>query len=277
MSMFDTNGIINFLENNTFFKFIYFLLTPIGIVLSFYFYYKSRKFKRPVYIVKTLNLVKEKIQKIETVQILYKGEKVDNLSISKIALWNEGKETISTNDVANSSPIKINIKDGLEILEAEIIYQKNISNDFKIEINEDYKFLLVKFDFFDFEEGVVLKIFHTGSSSSDLFLSGTVKSVKKITRKEINYLPTIFNKILLVDNSLSKKSKLRIIGWSSIFMGILVILGFPIMMYQSDEMIEKKSSSIITTLLIGIPYLYLGYKTLKKYIPKDFNIIWEDI
>lgn len=71
-----------------------------------------------------MNLVRENVQKIDTVNILYAGNKVDNLSITKIAFWNDGKETINNSDVAQNNPIRLIIDKDLYFLDAEIIYQK---------------------------------------------------------------------------------------------------------------------------------------------------------
>ena len=61
----------------------------------------------PIYILRTVNLVRENVQKIDTVNILYAGNKVNNLSITKIAFWNDGKETINNSDVAQNNPIRL--------------------------------------------------------------------------------------------------------------------------------------------------------------------------
>ena len=62
----------------------------------------------------------------------------------------------------------------------EIIYQKNPSNDFNISISNDNKYVDITFDYFDFEEGIVLQVFHTGNKSDDITLVGQIKSVKNI-------------------------------------------------------------------------------------------------
>ena len=82
-------------------------LAILGIIFTTYFYFKSKKIRIPIYILRTVNLVRENVQKIDTVNILYAGNKVDNLSITKIAFWNDGKETINNSDVAQNNPIRL--------------------------------------------------------------------------------------------------------------------------------------------------------------------------
>ncbi len=207
------NDVLNFLKGSTFSQ----IVGIIAILLSIYFYRKSKKSRTPTYIIRTINLIKEKIQKIETVQIRYSGEIINNLSISKIAFWNDGKETINSSDVAQKKPIIIKINEEFEILDAEIIFNKNEANDFKITISEDHKYISVTFDYFDFEEGFVLQVYHTGNDSEDLVVEGQIKTVKMIVRKDISKAlfpfvsSTKSNKKFL--GTVNKKTVKAVIGW----------------------------------------------------------------
>lgn len=84
-------------------------LAILGIIFSAFFYLKSKKIRMPIYVLRTVNLVRENVQKIDTVNILYSGNKVNNLSITKMAFWNDGKETINNSDVAQNNPIRLTI------------------------------------------------------------------------------------------------------------------------------------------------------------------------
>ncbi|WP_338867964.1 hypothetical protein WBJ53_16250 [Spirosoma sp. SC4-14] len=181
----EISDVYNWFNGNPTFNIVTLLLAIIGIILSFYFYFKSKKNKVPIYIARSVNLVRESIKKIETVEIMYAGSKIENLSLTKIALWNDGRDTISFNDVAHADPIKICIDEEYDILDAEILFQKNPANDFSVKIDSNRKAILINFDFFDFEEGIVIQLAHTGNSSDDVRLTGTIKSVKKILRKSL--------------------------------------------------------------------------------------------
>jgi hypothetical protein len=271
-----TNTLYDIFNSNPLLNLISFLLAVLGLVFTIYFYFKSKKSKLPIYVVRTINLVKEKIQKIDSVQILYSGEKVSNLSISKIAFWNDGKETINSTDVAINNPIKIYITEGYEILDAEILFQKNNSNDFKIVVNENNKSISIAFDFFDFEEGIVLQVFHTGNSNEDISITGTVKSVKNIKRKEILYsiFPSKIFDILKGDKSKIKhKTMRRILGWTTIIVGIIFTSSYFIFPTKHEPVVEDPSFyQKLLPAILGIPYIYTGYKMLKRHIPKGFDI-----
>jgi uncharacterized integral membrane protein len=272
--------VFDFFNGNPILNLITLLLAISGIVFTIYFYSKSKKVKLPIYVVRSINLVKEKIQKIDSVQILYSGDKVSNLSISKIALWNAGKETINSQDVALNNSIKVKIKDDFEILDAEILFQKNDANDFKTKISEDNKNIEISFDFFDFEEGIVLQIFHSGNSSDDISVEGTIKSVKCIKRKDVlnSILPSILVKVLKNGTRGSKRKMVKFaMGWGTLITGLFLIMVLPFIPQNTSNVIENKfiSERLIPSIL-GIPYIWLGINMIKRHIPKGFDIFNEE-
>lgn len=256
-------------------------LTIISIITAIFFYLKGKKSKIPTYILRTISLVQEKIQKIETVKILYSGNKVDNLSISKIAIWNAGKDTIDHKDIAQNNPIRLIIEENYLFLEANIIYQKNPSNNFNISLSDNNKYIDITFDYFDYEEGIVLQVFHTGNTSKNITLMGQVKSVKKINRKDNSRL-FMFS----IDNIFIKKIKTDgnfnlILGWTVLIVGLFVIffsfiptyIQTPQKEYNPDE---SKFIASITLFILGVIYSLMGYNMVKRKIPKGFNVFNEE-
>ena len=161
-----------------------------------------------------------------------------------------------------------------------ILYQKNSANDFKIDVSEDNKSINISFDYFDFEEGIVLQIFHTGNSSKDISLTGTIKSVKSIKRKDVlnALLPSILVKVLRRDNNRPKRKIMnRTLGWGTIAAGIFILFALPLISQNPQPVIENSSSyKTLLTSLLGIPYIWFGYRILKRHIPKGFDIFNEE-
>lgn len=91
---------LKFWENTSIINIIFFLLSILGIFLTLFFYFKSKKQKVPLYGTRSINLIKGKANKIDDLEILFKGDKVQYLTITKLLFWNAGKETIHRSDVA---------------------------------------------------------------------------------------------------------------------------------------------------------------------------------
>lgn len=271
----------DFFDSNPCFNAISFLLAIAGIFFSVFFYKKSKKEKRPIYMLRTVNLVRENIQKIDRINILYDGRPVNNLSITKIALWNGGKSTIDNKDVAKNDPLRLAIGNDCNFLNAEIIYQKNASNGFNISISDDQKYINITFDYFDFEEGIVLQVFHTGHKSSDISLMGQIKSVKQIQRiYNSQFIIPISFVNMLQEAKISHGEVNLLFRWVSIVVGVLLILlsiaqfmNIELIKYNSE--VERKVTMILGGIL-GLLYLFIGYKSLRRYIPKGFDIFDEE-
>lgn len=260
-----------FFNGGSLLNLITFILAILGILCSVYFYFKGKKCKKPTYILKTTNLVRENIQKIDSVDILYSGNKIKNLSVTKVAFWNNGKDTISYNDVAKKSPIRLTIKEDFIFLDAKILFQKNQSNDFSITMSNDNKFIDIKFDYFDYEEGIVLQVFHTGAKSSDISMVGQIKSVKEFSHKSHSTFPLFFEKINIPTQNIRK-----IIDFTYLISGVFFLVvsaaflfvGVPTPSYEPKD----DNVAIILLALAGFLYIGIGWNSLKRKAPQGFDI-----
>jgi hypothetical protein len=108
--------------------------------------------------------------------MLYGGQPVKNLTVTKLLFWNAGRETITGADVARADPLGIHVSD-CEILDAKILRAKNPVNCFKLDWAGDPSFAELRFDYVDRDEGVVIQVLHTAKTGRDVRLVGTVMGV----------------------------------------------------------------------------------------------------
>lgn len=170
------------------------------------------------------------------------------------------------------------------------MFQNNNANDFKIYVDKSKKYINITFDYFDFEEGVVLQLAHTGNSSNDINLVGTFKGVKKIYRKELfdSLLPfsNAFSK--LFSKSLNTRVKIRlpiyamarIIGFAGAVMFIYPLIKYYVLpQTQKSVPILNNQKTIIDEIpfiIIGLFYLWAGMRIGKRKVPKDLDIFNEE-
>ncbi|NLI37127.1 MAG: hypothetical protein GX416_11535 [Bacteroidales bacterium] len=270
-----------------------FFMAILGIILSVYFYIKAKKKKRPTYIVKTNNLVKESVQRIRSIQILYEDKTIANLSATKILFWNDGNETIDHTDVAKTNPIKITIDQKYEILEADILYSKNKDNNFKQQLSDNKKSVRIKFDYINANEGIIIQLFHTGFSSDDIRIEGGVKSVKRIKRKELNqtFLPLSLRYLKKsFDINIRGSFFIITLGYTVLIVGaIMCLLGIlysnllcpypdPKHLSLNEYKILYNHDFITSRVVIisgGAIYIYLGWRWIRRKIPKGFNMFYQ--
>lgn len=288
----ETDTILNytysFLQGSLYLIFVCLGLAVISIILCIYFYIKAKKVKQPTYAVRTIRLIEPKIKNIGNINISYLENKIENLSVSKIALWNSGRDTIDYTDVAKNDNLKIIIDSQYRILDCSILFQKNKANSFTVEISNDGKAVAINFDYFDCNEGVILQVFHTGNSSNNISLIGRIKSVNRIKRKgeqkRNNSKPSFINKASIAIIKIAAKFvRTRLYRYTAIVFFIYLCLLFCYSFFVDAETItslfygnNSKFSMQFLLLLLAISYFYIAYITSNNNIPKGFDIFNEE-
>jgi len=96
------------------------------------------------------------------VQIKYKGEVVSRLTITKIWVWNNGKETIYGNRVVEDDPLRYRFDSDTQILQIYVLAGSRTVNKFNANISPNKKNeFLYTFDFLDPRDGALIEILHT--------------------------------------------------------------------------------------------------------------------
>lgn len=241
--------ILELFKDNPWLNIVFLFLAIISILLAVIFYIRSLKTRKPVYSKQTNRLVNSELSALSNLEIKYNKSIIENLSVTKIAIWNSGKEPIRQTDIASSDPLKILASDDVELYDFELINHNTVNN---IELIKDQlTSIKVSFEFLNYNDGFILNIFHNGKSSEDIIIKGTFVGSEKITegiRKEyfltkVNYLS---NPLLKLFDS--KYLILKILG---------VLLAFPLAL-------------LITPLfMISVPMDIFFDKIMNK-TPKEF-------
>ncbi len=208
------------------------VICGIGIAVSLLLFFLSRKKRIPIYRCRTTRLITSSLNQIDGLDILYDNKKLNALSISKVALWNAGRETISGTDVSELDRLRVSLNTKYEFLSCHILSQTKIANNFSAQIADDKKSIILLFDYIDHNEGVVLKIRHTGSSSSDINVDGSIKAVRTIKRSE--------ETMSITPNTSKSIQRMRKNRWWLLLLSIsLLALGF-LLLFYSDWLVEQR-------------------------------------
>jgi hypothetical protein len=245
-----------------------FVLAIFSIVLAVFFYIRSRRNKEPVYTKKSFNIIQDFSSKLTDLAIIYKNESVTNLTITKIAFWNSGRETINMVDVAEADPLRISITNNSKILSAEVIYSGNPANKFRISEIKDNSVKLL-FDYIDRNEGGIIQIIHTGKSSEDIDVKGIIKGAGKCVLRDLLPIPSFAFPLLAAPNLLLKSKHF---GYFMFFSALLAtILGIGLILFHEKE----KSVGWVLTITYGIILPFIYFMFVRRRIPKEFDIIDE--
>lgn len=261
--------IMKFLQNS-WVVFITTTFTIIGIPLSIYLYFKSKKEKSLKFEIKSYNIFKNFESIIENVKVTCEDKNISTLTITKILMWCNGKETIYDTDIATQMPLIIKTREDKDILEAKVISSNNLANNVHLEKLENnlYK---INFEFLDNKDGFIIQVVHTGNNSNDIIVDGKIKGIKKNIRNKIPKKKGVLEKIY--KNKYVENFIILLMGL--ILLLIVIIFTMYIFKYTYD-LIFRREKLVVMNHIVFIGCLFFCYRminiikcTIEK--PQDFK------
>ena len=180
-------NLLEFLEANTWLNLLFLVLAIFGILATIITYMWSRKIIKPSFNIDSFNLIKDDVTKLDDIEVLFKGETINNLTSTKIAYWNQGNAILENNHIANIEPIRIVLTNNSKLLDVKILFTSKVANN----ISFDYEILKGKeikitFDYLGKSDGMVVQILHTGNDSDDITFTGVFKGGEKLKKRDSN-------------------------------------------------------------------------------------------
>lgn len=261
--------IMKFLQN-PWVVFITTTFTIIGIPLTIYTYFKTKKEKSLKFEIKSNNIFKNFESIIENIKITCEDKNISTLTITKILIWCNGKETIYDTDIAQKMPLLIKTREGIDILEAKIIFSNNQANNINLEKleNNNYK---INFEFLDKKNGFIIQVVHTGKDSDDIIVDGKIKGIEKNIGNNFPKKKGILDKIF------EYRFALTFFGIFIIFILFLTLICSLVfsLMYVYYLFFKREELNIVLHLSgVGsfiINYFMIDTLSLIFRIPKDFK------
>lgn len=245
----------------------------IAVVLALILFFKSKNIRKPTYYIKSHNLVTDFTSKFNKLQMFYGGTNIQNLTVSKVAFWNDGREIINKSDIVDSDPLRIEAVGACDILDASVIKETNRINRFSVE-KVDNKSVRILFDFLDKKgQGGAVQVIHTGTQSADIRIDGSVKGAgKPVPSYPSGMFERFFYRLLSSSRvqptkpQPAKARRMTAIVW--LLAGLVMF--FPIALSQAA--VGEKILGIAFFLF----YLYFGYVFVRRRVPKDLEIVEEE-
>jgi len=214
-----------------------------------------------------MNIVRDLASRIESLEMSYRGKKIETATVTRVLFWNAGRETIHGTDMAEADPLTIRTKKGCEILDARVTQMKKPANQFTVVLGQDSE-VRIGFDYIDRNEGAVIQLIHTGRSSDDIQVLGTIKGVGTLARRSA-YVYTI-GLFSLRFGITTPKRRRHLTG------ALLILLGtiFPLMILLMPQLSTRPKLEyfdLIIASTFSIFYCGLGISFLRRRIPSGFD------
>lgn len=164
------------LISNSWFSLFLAIISVLSFIGMFYFYYKSKKEKFPLYSKKSTLLldIEDLSEKYEPLQITYKNNKIKILTVTQVSFWNCGRDPILKSDIATKDPLIIKAENNAQILDVKIITPDNNPNGFEYKMSDNLLSFTFAFDYINKNQGAIIQLLHTGKSSDNISLDGIV-------------------------------------------------------------------------------------------------------
>ena len=145
----------------------------IAIALAFFFASRPKISTQA----NTLDLVGPNAVLPHEIEFVFRGKKVPQVTLSKIAIWNSGNTTIKGDQIVDSDPLRILVSEG-NVLETKILHRTREVNDFSLALDPltDNQ-IKCRFDYLDVGDGALIQIIHTGTDKVSVI--GTLRGIPK--------------------------------------------------------------------------------------------------
>ena len=210
--------------------FFYIFLGAVIFVLLKYLFYWTRKFKRVSFLKSTMPLIMLTDYKPKALHLYFEDKEINDVIVTRIALWNSGTEIITGEDSKLYITTKNEKETGIIDCKKENIIS-GIAENIKKDIEEKY---YVSLSGLREKEGIILQVVHTGDVD-DLSLDFQIVGGEGTIEIDRNkHILSVNGKILLIREVWAK---------------IMNKLGFKPEYYKTEIIINELLVSIIYAML----------------------------
>lgn len=137
-------------------------LAIVSILLAVYFYIKSKKEKIPCFEESNNTLIEGLSKSLDRLEIHYKNTIQERITVTKLAFWNAGRDTIDRNNLVHSDPVRVVCPRDIDILDAQVIQVSAKANSVSLNgpINDAETYYEIVFDYLDNRDFFVIQIVH---------------------------------------------------------------------------------------------------------------------
>ena len=225
----------------------------IGLI-GLYYRFVGTRVRKPLYAIVHNKLVMDLQSDFPTVQMLHNGQPIPNLTATRLAFWNAGRETIRKADVVPAEPLHIVVTDPHTILECAIIQTVRPANEFEIVIAHDQRSVNITFEYVDRNEGCMVQVLHTATESSDVKFIGRVMGAGPPRR--VSPGPPIIRSLLSGPRRARRRVTIVLFNW--LFPAVILVLILIRDKPESPEEFAVWRRLIIITAVLQVGYFWIA-------------------
>ncbi len=240
------------------------ILAPLSIAISYILYRKSLRVRVPRYTIYSRTLVSASKARIADLTFAYKGMVQANISVTRVGFWNDGRETIRRSDLIAGDPLRIEIPEKVEVLDATIVSEssKGISSGYSRVEFEGKKVVLLHFEYLDYRDGFVVQIVHNGAFGSSFHVTGKIAGTPGLDRFRDDTTRTVERTSARFAKLFGKKPRHVAFLAFSVY-GCAGLVGVSLWFFGYD----KDTASVLA--FMGLPALLIAPGAFRRGSPLD--------
>jgi hypothetical protein len=160
----------------------------LGLGSAYLFYQRGKRLKQPTWAIQRDYWIWRGASRLPKFDMRYNGLPVQNLTVSRICLWNSGREPIRKGDIPHGDPLRIEPVGDTRLLDVEVLGTSHNWIGFSCLPPDDQGIAQIQFEFLDQAQGGVLQVVHTGTWLDDIQIKGTVVGGNPLKRVDIGNL-----------------------------------------------------------------------------------------
>ena len=250
----------------------------LGIILAVVFYRRTKRRKSLSFAHRSIPIFRDSTPLISKLRIQYDGKDTKNLTLTHLAFWNSGNETIRDIDLVDNDPLRVVVEEG-SVLDVELLFASQKANSINVAPPHDASVDL-SFRFLDAQHGGVVRVVHTATSRRHVGMKGTLMGIgepKQITGIMTDRVRRI---MMLLPLMPTRSISTREFKWIFTFATAVVTAGMCVMLAYAPP--QTQGTGDLTgplrflMLLTLVPYWFLVVGFHRRQLPKEMEQYLQD-
>ena len=158
------------------------LFGVLGILASIVFYLRARRYQQPAYYKSSIRWYDGADVPHKDIKLTFRGKNISRFTITHLAFWNSGNQTIRESDFAPASPLRLVIPKDVEVFDIRVtaVTAPEICASLdspEVIVAGEKKEIPVHFDYLDGEDGFSIQVIHDSRSVSGIKFVGKLPGV----------------------------------------------------------------------------------------------------
>jgi hypothetical protein len=248
----------------------------IGAFIAAYFYVKTRRVKRLVFMQRCTEVIPEATY-VEDLQILYKSDPIKRLSVTDLIIWSQSNETVNKEDIVSEDPIQIVNPTDVNLFSSKLIRREPEVSKFDIDHialrvgSPTYTkaSVVLKFAYLDNRFGTWIRLYHDGRQSTRFRILGRLKGQTKPIEECLEWMQ---KRRTFVSRTQQVFSAILSLGSLLFFMTVVIFLPFPI--WQS--IIDNKYDNLVAPLIAEALFVFIIIR-FRYELPRNIRQVWNQL